>query len=235
MNIGFVKDIIYSLVRGLFCMQNIKEKLFSFIRKEIVLSIAIVCTIVTIFIIPFDREYLNYFEIKTLVSLLCMLIVVSGLKKTNVFDFISKKLISLFKTRRAIIYALVFGTFFFDMIVANDMSLITFLPLTYIILHSTDNDKYLGITFILQTVAANMGGMVTPYGNPQNLYLFSYFNIPVREFFGILFVQFIAIILLLCLSGVFIPNASLSIRNDDVIDINKKRLYVYIVLFFMVI
>lgn len=67
---------------------------------------------------------------------------------------------------------MIFGTFFFDMIVANDMSLITFLPLTYIVLHSTGNDKYLSITFILQTIAANMGGMITPYGNPQNLYLY---------------------------------------------------------------
>ena len=68
---------------------------------------------------------------------------------------ISKKIIGLFHTRRTVIYALVFGTFFFDMIVANDMSLITFLPLTYIVLHSTRNDKYLAFTFIMQTIAFN--------------------------------------------------------------------------------
>ena len=111
-----------------------------------------------------------------------MLAVVAGLKSTNVFELISRKLIGLFHTRRAVIYALVFGTFFFDMIVANDMSLITFLPLTYIVLHSTKNDKYLAFTFIMQTIAANMGGMITPYGNPQNLYLYSYYNIPYRPY-----------------------------------------------------
>ena len=114
-----------------------------------------------------------------------MLAVVAGLKSTNIFELISRKMIGLFHTRRAVIYSLVFGTFFFDMIVANDMSLITFLPLTYIVLHSTKNDKYLAFTFIMQTIAANMGGMITPYGNPQNLYLYSHYNIPTSEFLGV--------------------------------------------------
>ena len=78
-----------------------------------------------------------------------MLTVVAGLKSTNVFDIISKRFVKLFHNRRTAIIALIFGTFFFDMIVANDMSLITFLPLTYIVLHSTNNDKYLAFTFIM--------------------------------------------------------------------------------------
>jgi di/tricarboxylate transporter len=164
-----------------------------------------------------------------------MLAVVAGLKNTNVFELISKKLIGLFKTRRAVIYALIFGTFFFDMIVANDMSLITFLPLTYIVLHSTNNDAYLGTTFILQTIAANMGGMVTPYGNPQNLYLYSYYDIPVKEFFGVLLVQFILIVFMLCIAGFFIKNEPLTLKQEGKIEIDKKKLSIYVVLFFMVI
>lgn len=166
-----------------------KDKIINFIKKEVVLSVAIVLTIVTCFFVPIDKEYLNYFDYSTLICLFCMLAVVAGLKSTNVFELISRKMIGLFHTRRGVIYSLVFGTFFFDMIVANDMSLITFLPLTYIVLHSTKNDKYLAFTFIMQTIAANMGGMITPYGNPQNLYLYSYYNIPTSEFFGILLVQ----------------------------------------------
>ena len=130
-------------------------KIKSFAKKEVVLSIAIVCTIITIFVVSFDKgfkEYVkntpfltlftDYFEWKTLVALFSMLVVVAGLKNTNVFELVSRKLIGLCHTRRTVIYTLVFGTFFFDMIVANDMSLITFLPLTYIVLHSTGNDKY---------------------------------------------------------------------------------------------
>jgi Na+/H+ antiporter NhaD/arsenite permease-like protein len=187
------------------------------------------------FFVPVDKEYMGYFDYKTLVSLFCMLAVVAGLKNTNVFELISKKLIGLFHTRRAVIYSLIFGTFFFDMIVANDMSLITFLPLTYIVLHSTNNDKYLSITFILQTIAANMGGMITPYGNPQNLFLYSYYNIPTAEFFGVLLIQSVAIAVLLVIAGLFIKNEELVLKNDDEINVDKKKLTIYAILFVFVI
>lgn len=216
-------------------IKSVVGKIWAFAKKEVVLSIATLCTIVTIFFVPFDKEYLDYFEFKTLIALFCMLAVVAGLKNTNVFELISNKLIGLFKTRRAVIYALVYGTFLFDMIVANDMSLITFLPLTYIVLHSTGNDKYLAITFILQTIAANMGGMITPYGNPQNLYLYSYFEIPTVEFFGVLLIQSVTIAALLFIAGLFIKNEQLSLKTDGKIEIKKKELIVYAVLFVFVI
>ena len=216
-------------------VKTLKDKIVSFVKKEVVLSIAIIFTIVTCFFVPVDKEYLNYFEFKTLIALFCMLAVVAGLKNTNVFELISKTLIGMFHTRRAVIYALVFGTFFFDMIVANDMSLITFLPLTYIVLHSTNNDKYLSITFILQTIAANMGGMITPYGNPQNLYLYSYYNIPTLEFFGVLLIQSITIAVLLIVAGLFIKNEELVLKNDKKFEIKKKELTIYAILFVFVI
>lgn len=119
------------------------------------------------------------------------------------------------------------------MIVANDMSLITFLPLTYIVLHSTRNDKYLAFTFIMQTIAANMGRMITPYENPQNLYLYSYYNIPTIEFFRILLMQTITVAVLLYICIAFIPNEKLK-RNAKVI-IAKDKLLIYTVLFILVI
>lgn len=214
---------------------RIREATVRFVKKEVVLSIAIVATVITIFFVPIDKEYLDYFEYKTLIALFCMLAVVAGLKNTNVFELISKKLIGLFKTRRAVICCLIYGTFFFDMIVANDMSLITFLPLTYIVLHSTNNDKYLAITFILQTIAANMGGMITPYGNPQNLYLYSYYNIPTLEFFGMLLIQSITVAVLLFIASLFIKNEPLTLKNEEKFEIKKKELIVYAILFVFVI
>lgn len=214
---------------------RIREATVRFVKKEVVLSIAIVATVITIFFVPIDKEYLDYFEYKTLIALFCMLAVVAGLKNTNVFELISKKLIGLFKTRRAVICCLIYGTFFFDMIVANDMSLITFLPLTYIVLHSTNNDKYLAITFILQTIAANMGGMITPYGNPQNLYLYSYYNIPTLEFFGVLLIQSITVAVLLFIASLFIKNEPLTLKNEEKFEIKKKELIVYAILFVFVI
>jgi len=214
---------------------NTKEKIFNFIKSEVVLCVAIVFAIITCFFVPVDEEYLGYFDYKTLACLFCMLAVVAGLKSTNVFELISRKLIGIFHTRRGVIYALVYGTFFFDMIVANDMSLITFLPLTYIVLHSTKNDKYLAFTFIMQTIAANMGGMITPYGNPQNLYLYSYYNIPTSEFFGILLVQAITVAVLLYICCAFIKNEKLKLRKNSKIIINKSKLYIYTILFVLVI
>lgn len=91
---------------------KIKEAILNFIKKEVVLSVATVLAIVTCFIVPIDKEYLDYFDYKTLAGLFCMLAVVAGLKNTNIFEKISKKLIGLFHTRRAVIAALIFGTFF---------------------------------------------------------------------------------------------------------------------------
>ena len=214
---------------------NTKEKIINFVKSEIVLSIAIVATVVTCFFVPIDKEYIGYFDFKTLSCLFCMLAVVAGLKSTNAFEVVSRKLIGLFHTRRAVIYVLVYGTFLFDMIVANDMSLITFLPLTYIVLHSTQNDKYLAFTFIMQTIAANMGGMITPYGNPQNLYLFSYYGIGTAEFFGILLKQAIAVAVLLYICCAFINNEPLKLKNKGKIKMDKKTFAMYVALFWAVI
>ena len=214
---------------------NTKEKVINFMKTEIVLMVAIVLAIITCFFVPIDKEYLNYFDYRTLACLFCMLAVVAGLKSTNAFELISWKMIGLFHTRRAVIFSLVFGTFFFDMIVANDMSLITFLPLTYIVLHSTKNDKYLAFTFIMQTIAANMGGMITPYGNPQNLYLYSYYNINTTEFFSILLVQSITVAILLYICCSFIHNEPLKLKRNSKIIIMKKELAIYTVLFALVI
>ena len=99
---------------------SIKEKILKFIKSEIVLSIAIILTLITCLCVPIDKEYIGYFDFNTLSCLFCMLAVVAGLKSTNAFEVISRKLIGLFHTRRAVIYVLVYGTFLFDMIVAND-------------------------------------------------------------------------------------------------------------------
>jgi len=216
-------------------MKAFFSKIWAFAKKEVVLSIAIVAAIITCFFVPPDAKYLDYFEYKTLIALFCMLSVVAGLKFTNVFELISKKMIGLFHTRRSVIYALVFGTYFFDMIVANDMSLITFLPLAYIILHSTGNDKYLAFTFIMMTIAANMGGMITPYGNPQNLFLFSFYEMGLLDFLSSLVLQAATILVMLFISGLFIKNETLHLINDKKLDIKKKQLTVYAILFVFVI
>lgn len=121
----------------------------------------------------------------------------SMLKRYTIFLIVSRKVVFLFKDTRSIILALIILILICDLFLANDMSLITLLPLTYIILSSTNNMKYYGLTLILQNIAANMSGMITPHGNPQNLYLYSYYNIPTLEFIKILLPHFFIIVFLL--------------------------------------
>lgn len=211
------------------------KKIINYLKKEKVLTIAICIALITCFFVPVDKNYLKYYDYNTLACLFCILTVVVGLKNTNIFVLLSRKLVSLFHTRRAVILTIVLTTFFMDMIVANDMSLITLLPLTYIVLHSTNNDNYLAFTYVLQTIAANMGGMITPYGNPQNLYLYSYYNIPTLEFIKILLVQSLAVLILLILCIIFVKNEKMEIKDKTLLDIPKMKLIIYIILFFLVI
>ena len=97
------------------------------------------------------------------------------------------------------ILALVYITFIGSMLIANDMALLTFLPLGFLVLSSTGKQKYMAFTFIMQNIAANLGGMLTPFGNPQNLYLYTKFNIPNGEFMGIMAPPFILSVVLITL------------------------------------
>lgn len=205
------------------------------IKKNIIVIIPILLAIISCIFVPIDGKYFGYFEYKTLLSLFAMLTVVAGLKNTNILHLISKKMIMIFKNRRSVIIALIFGTFLLDMIVANDMSLITFLPLSYIVLKSTGNSKYLAFTFIMQNIAANMGGMITPYGNPQNIYLYSYFNISNIDFVTTLLPQFICTIILLIICCMFIKPETIALIEEKDIKINNKKLIIYTFLFFLTI
>jgi di/tricarboxylate transporter len=103
------------------------------------------------------------------------------------------------------------------------------------VLHSTNNDRYIAYTFILQTIAANMGGMITPHGNPQNLYLYSFYNIPTLEFFGVLLIQSITVAVLLFICVLFVKNEKLTLKNEEKFEIKKKELIIYGILFVLVI
>ena len=161
------------------------------IKKHAVLSVAILAAIVTSIIVPPDKEYLGYFDFKTLTCLFCVLAVVCALKNINFFYILACKIVRSFKNARACILVLVWVTFIGSMLIANDMALLTFLPLGYFVLHTTKKEKYMAFTFIMQNIAANLGGMLTPFGNPQNLYLYSKFNIPIDEFTMIMLPPFL--------------------------------------------
>ncbi|MBQ3041441.1 MAG: citrate transporter [Clostridia bacterium] len=203
----------------------------TFLKRNVVMLIALCLAIVTSFIVPPDKEYIGYFDFKTLSCLFTVLAVVCALKNIRFFYIIARKIVSVFKTAKICVLALVYITFIGSMLIANDMALITFLPLGYFVLSSTGKEKYMAFTFIMQNIAANLGGMLTPFGNPQNLYLYSFFEIPTLEFMGIMLAPFvfsIAIITICCL--VFVKSEPLEITGEDV-KLPKVRTIIYLLLF----
>lgn len=210
---------------------NFASKLLVFMKKNIVMFIALLAAILTSFFVPIDKEYIDYFDFKTLTCLFCVLAVVCALKNIRFFYALAHKIVELFKNSRMAILALVYITFIGSMLIANDMALLTFLPLGYIVLHATGKEKYMAFTFIMQNIAANLGGMLTPFGNPQNLFLYSKFNIPTMEFMSIMALPFILAILLITLCClIFVKKEELTVPEENII-LPKKRTIIYLLLF----
>lgn len=199
----------------------------AFVKKNTVMCIALIAAIITSIIIPVDKEYIGYFDYKTLTCLFCVLAVVCALKNINFFYMLARKVVQLFKTARMSVLALVYITFIGSMLIANDMALLTFLPLGYFVLTTTGKEKYMAFTFIMQNIAANLGGMLTPFGNPQNLYLYSKFEIPNLEFVSIMAPPFVlAVLLITVCCVVFVKPEPLSLPDEKItVSVGKTVLY----------
>ena len=205
--------------------------IISFIRENVVMCIALVAAIITCFIVPFDSAYIAYFDYKTLTCLFCVLAVVCALKNINFFYMIARKVVQIFKTARMSVLVLVYITFVGSMLIANDMALLTFLPLGYLLLTTTGKEKYMAFTFVMQNIAANLGGMLTPFGNPQNLYLYTKFNIPNGEFGSIMFLPFVISVLIITFCCIIFVKPEELQLSDEKIDINPAKITIYILLF----
>ena len=193
--------------------------------------IALTAAVITSVIVPPDKEYLSYFDFKTLTCLFCVLAVVCALRNVRFFFLLAHQIVRLFKNARMSVLALVYVTFIGSMLIANDMALLTFLPLGYLVLSTTGKQKYMAFTFVMQNIAANLGGMLTPFGNPQNLYLYTKFAIPTGEFMGIMalpFVVSVALITVCCL--IFVKKEPLEIEEEK-IKLPPVKTAIYLALF----
>ena len=202
-----------------------------FFRKNTVMTVALCAALATTAVVPVDSQYAGYFDFKTLSCLFCVLAVVCALKNVRFFYILAERIVRCCKNARLSVLALVYITFIGSMLIANDMALLTFLPLGYFVLSTTGKEKYMAVTFILQNIAANLGGMLTPFGNPQNLYLYTKFNIPAGEFMTIMappFLLAIAMITLCCL--IFIKAEPMKVAQEDV-SLPKGRTALYLLLF----
>lgn len=210
--------------------EHFMGKIKKAIKGNVVLTVAIIAALVTGFIVPPDNSYLGYFDMRTLSCLFCTLAVICALKGVDFFYILAKKLILLCGNTRTVTLALIYITFIGSMIIANDMALITFLPLGYYILESTNKKHLMAYTFILQNIAANLGGMLTPFGNPQNLFLYSKFNIPNGEFMGIMLFPFGVAVLMITLCCFLVKKEDLII-DEEVRFKSPSKVALYLVLF----
>ena len=211
-------------------LSYIGHSIGTFVRKNTVLCIAAVLALVTAVIVPPDLTYLTYFDTRTLTCLFCTLAMVCALRNIRFFTCIAEKIITVTKNLRRSVLALVYITFIGSMLIANDMALLTFLPLGYIVLHTTGKEQYMAYVFILQNIAANLGGMLTPFGNPQNLYLYSRFAIPTVEFMGVMIWPFLLSVAMITICCLLFPAVPLTV-DDSGIKLPVKRTVIYLILF----
>ena len=207
------------------------SKAIRFFKKNTVFCVAALAAFITAFFVPPDAEYLSYFDFRTLACLFLTLAVVSALGNVKFFTILARKLVLLSGNLRRLFLLLVVITFVGSMIIANDMALITFLPLGYFALSVTKNDKFMAYLFILQNISANLGGMLTPFGNPQNLYLYSFFEIPTAEFTAIMLPPFLLAIAMLAVFCFFVKPEKLSFHEDFPEKFHVKKTVFYMVLF----
>lgn len=202
-----------------------------FIKKNVVFCVAALAALVTACFVPPDAEYLTYFDWKTLVCLFLTLAVVCALRNIKFFTILARRLVLVSGNLRGLFLLLICITFIGSMLIANDMALITFLPLGYFALCAAGKEKHMAYLFILQNISANLGGMLTPFGNPQNLYLYSYFHIPTGEFCAIMLPPFLLAIAMLAVACLPIKAERLTISEKFPETLNVRRTVLYLTMF----
>ena len=201
------------------------KKIISFMKKETVLTIATLLAVVSAFLVKPDRQYIGYIDFRTLGILFGLMVIMQGFQRTGLFDRIGKSLLQKTGKLWQLILVLVMLCFFFSMLITNDVSLLTFVPFSILVLKKCGQEQAMIPTVILQTVAANLGSMLTPIGNPQNLYLYGVMDCSIPEFMGILLpytvMTFVLLLLsLLCIRG---KGQEISCRMEEGTEIKQSR------------
>ena len=168
-----------------------------FVRTHAVLVVSAVAALATVPFVPPDAVYLGYFDLKTLACLFSILALVGALRNVGAFEAVARRAVARFSTCRSAVAALVAATLVVSMVATNDMALIMLLPLSAVALLKAGWERVLPFAFIMQNLAANFGGMILPFGNPQNLYLFERFAIPPADFLATMALPFAVSVLLI--------------------------------------
>ena len=210
------------------------KKIQNFMAKETVLCVAAACALLTMFLVPPDQEYLHYIDFRVLCLLLCLMAVVAGLKSVGLFHWLTYQLLYRIHSGRALSVTLVMLPFFSSMFVTNDVALIIFIPFTLMLLDQLGCRRSIIPITVFQTIAANLGSMATPVGNPQNLYLYAFYNLGIGEFFSVtLPLTAISFILLAAASIPLLPKKLPYQPLEETGIRSKRHLLLYLTLFLL--
>ena len=187
--------------RGRASVRLLASRIARFARERTVLLVSALAALATVAFVPPDEAYLGYFDVKTLACLFGILAVVGALRGIGLFEHAARLIVARFATCRSAVAALVGSTLVLSMFATNDLALIMMLPLSAATLLKAGWERSLPFAFIMQNLAANLGGMILPFGNPQNLYLYERFSIPLGDFLSVMTLPFavsVALIALCC-------------------------------------
>lgn len=214
-----------------------RKKILGFIKKETVLSAAILLALISACFVRPSLAYMEYIDWRVLGILLSLMIVMAGFQKNGLFDEIGMRLLSRTKNTAQLTGVLVFLCFFSSMFITNDVALITFVPFAVLTLRKCRQERLMVLVIVLQTIAANLGSMFTPIGNPQNLYLYQLSGMELGEFL-LFMLPYTAVSGLLLLITIFVLSArkqKLLLENcsfsAERVFFDKKKNVIYFVLF----
>ena len=203
----------------------------SFVRREPVLLIAALAALVTCFFVPPDAAYISYLDLRTLALLYCLMTVVNGLRKAGLFSRLAHVLCENAGNLRTISLLLILLCFFSSMLITNDVALLTFVPFAVVVMGMAQHRRELIRVVALQTVAANLGSMLTPVGNPQNLYLYSFYDFGFGAFLGVTFPVWLLSLLLLLLAALGVRSEKLELFLGEKPEMDRRAIPVYAGLF----
>ncbi len=202
------------------------RRLVAFLRREVVLTCALVAALLSFLLAPPGAHTLQGIDWNTLLMLFTLMTVVAGLRRAGLFDRLRGVLSRRVRTLRGMAAALVCACFFLAMLVTNDVALITLVPFTLLALASA-GQRAIILTVVLETVAANLGSMVTPIGNPQNLYLYSAGLLDLPDFFRLTWpYALLSLTALLALTRL-LPSSALPAGSADASPVRRKSALLY--------
>ncbi|MBR1660329.1 MAG: anion permease [Oscillospiraceae bacterium] len=208
-----------------------RNQILGFAKREPVLLISALAAAVSCVFVPPDRAYLSYIDFRTLALLYSLMLVVAGARNAGLFAHLAHAVCVRAKDTRAMGMLLVFLSFFSSMLITNDVALLTFVPFAAVLLGMTGRRQDLIGVVVLQTVAANLGSMLTPVGNPQNLYLYSRYRFTAPEFFRITAPVWALSLALLFLCCLLLPRAGLKVELGEEPGLHRKALGLHLALF----